>query len=83
MIETLCEAPVHVYLARAAGSQPPKWEAKWYRQKVAEWSSTVAKKGVVCRGVNLERLAHVLDHGVDVPAGSPLWVNISLDKAWE
>jgi hypothetical protein len=83
MIETLCEAPLPVFLAHADGFRPPKWLEDWYYKKLVEWSRTVARKGVVCRGVSLERLAHVLDYGVDVPTGYPLWVDISLDKAWE
>jgi hypothetical protein len=83
MIETLSESPICVYLARAEGFRPPKWLEDWYFKKFAEWCRDVAKKGVVCRGVSLERLSHVLAHGVDVPTGYPLWVDISLDKAWE
>jgi hypothetical protein len=83
MIETLCDEPIPVYLARAVGYDPPKWLEDWYFKKFGEWVRTVAKEGVVCRGVSLERLAYVLDHGVDVPTGCPLWVDLSLDKAWE
>jgi hypothetical protein len=83
MIETLSETPVPVYLARADSLRPPKWLEDWYYKKFIEWVGTVAPKGVVCRGVSLERLAYVLDQGIDVPAGHPLWVDISLDKAWE
>lgn len=72
-----------VYLARAAGHRPPEWLVDWYITKFVEWCRSVAAKGVVCRGVSLERLAHVLGHGADVPPGTPLWVDVSLEKAWE
>jgi hypothetical protein len=35
------------------------------------------------RGVNLDKLAYVLAHGIDVPSGYPLWVDVALEKAWE
>lgn len=38
---------------------------------------------VVSRGVSLDRLPFVLENGIDVPPGAPLWVEIGIEKAWE
>ena len=38
---------------------------------------------VVTRGVKLSRLQFVLQNGVDVEPGRPLWAAIGLEKAWE
>jgi hypothetical protein len=84
MIETLRDGTVPIYLARATGGRPPKWLDDWYMERFVDWLETGrAKEGVVCRGVALEKLPYVLEHGIDVPVGNPLWVDVALDKAWE
>lgn len=84
VVEILSDGEIPIYLARATGLRPPKWINDWYIGKIVEWhKSGRAERGVVCRGVDLERLEFVLEHGLDVPSGSPLWVDIAIDKAWE
>jgi len=84
MIETLREGTAPIYLARATGNRPPKWLDDWYMRKFIDWvRAGRAKNGVVCRGVSLEKLPYILERGIDVPPGNPLWVDVALDKAWE
>jgi hypothetical protein len=84
MIETLREGPPYtIYLARANDDfWPPEWLITWYVAKTVEWFKA---KGVtvVSRGVSLGRLPFVLENGIDVPPGAPLWVEIGIEKAWE
>jgi hypothetical protein len=78
-IEKLSEHPI-----RASGFRPPRWLEEWYIEKWVDWQeSGIAKQGVVCRSANLDRLTHVLEYGIDVPLGVPLWVDSSIGKAWE
>ena len=84
MIATLSEGPPYpIYLARASDDfWPPEWLQTWYLSKTLEWFKA---KGlaVVSRGVSLDRLQFVLENGIDVPPGAPLWVEIGIEKAWE
>jgi hypothetical protein len=84
MIETLRDGPPYpMYLARSTDDfLPPEWLLDWYRSKTIEWFKTTGVS-VVSRGVKLSRLEFVLQNGIDVEPGRPLWVAIGLEKAWE
>jgi hypothetical protein len=86
IVENLREGACPIFLARGAtdpNSEPPEDLVSWFRDKWIDWVQTGRAKGIICRSVSLDRLPYVLENGIDVPLGEPLWAEIGLSKAWE